>query len=440
MNQPTRRTFLQTAVLATGATLAAPYAKTAHSAGKLRLGLWDHWVPGANDELQHIVEEWAKTNNIEAQLDFIAEPEIVAAAEARAGTGHDIFTQWDWNVTIHKEMLEPVDDVVKEITGQYGPYLDVAAYLAQHDGIWRAVAAPTGSHTYPLASRLDLWKEHCGIDLKAMFPAGPRDSGLAWSYRTFLEGCKMLFAAGKPFGNPIGASSDSQSWLGPLFLAFGAELANAGGEITVDSDGTRAALQYMQELTQYMTKDVYAWDNAGNNRWLISGQGAAIMNPPSAWAVAKRDAPDVAAQVWHHDVPSGPKGRYRGVDPAFWGIWEFSENKSAAKDLLLHLCQKEQVARLIAASQGYDTPLQPALYDHKVWEEESPPDGTLYNYVPRGDEKLIIPGYPAPPSIAARIYTEGLYGNLVAQVTQGGLSIDDAIAWAEREIDGFMSR
>ena len=61
------------------------------------------------------------------------------------------------------------------------------------------------------------------------------------------------------------------------------------------------------------------------------------MNPPSAWAVAKRDAPQVAEQCWTHGFPAGPKGRYAPFLPFFWGIWNFSKNQSAAKSLLRHL-------------------------------------------------------------------------------------------------------
>ena len=42
----TRRTVLQ---IAAGATLAAPFVRGAHAAGKLSFGTWDHWVPGASD-------------------------------------------------------------------------------------------------------------------------------------------------------------------------------------------------------------------------------------------------------------------------------------------------------------------------------------------------------------------------------------------------------
>jgi len=366
---------------------------------------------------------------------------VTAAAEARAGVGHDIFALPTWDVTIHREVLEPVDDLVEEVVKANGPFTDTASYLCRHDGTWRAVIAPTGSHTYPMVSRLDLWKEHAGIDLLELFPAGPRDQAKVdaeWTYANFLEAVKKLHAAGHPFGNPIGPTSDSQDWLGPLFLSFGSEMVDANGDIVVDSDATRAALEYMKELTQYMPPDIYAWDDAGNNRWIISGNGSCIQNPPSAWTVAVRDQPEVGAQLWHHDTPSGPAGRFRGALPYSWGIWNFSQNISAAKDLLLHLSQREQFARLADASRGYDMPLQPDLYDHPIWETEGPPEGTNYNYPHRGDEQIIVAGYPAPPAIAAQIYSQALIPNMVARVTQGEESIDDAIFWASEEAEGYL--
>ena len=80
------------------------------------------------------------------------------------------------------------------------------------------------------------------------------------------------------------------------------------------------------------------------------------MNPPSAWAVAKRDAPQVAEQCWTHGFPVGPKGRFAPFLPYFWSVWNFSKSKQAAKSLLLHLSQPEAVEKLVAASGGYDLP------------------------------------------------------------------------------------
>ena len=67
-----RRRFLQNAAFASVATFAAPYVKTAHSAGKLSLGIWDHWVPGVNAVLRTICEEWGSINGVEVTVDLPA--------------------------------------------------------------------------------------------------------------------------------------------------------------------------------------------------------------------------------------------------------------------------------------------------------------------------------------------------------------------------------
>jgi hypothetical protein len=440
-----RRRFLQATSLAGAATLAAPYVKRAYGAGELKLGMWDHWVPGANDKFTELAQAWADQNGVTMTIDYITSTGdknlVTIAAEARAQSGHDILSFPTFQVAVHANALEPVDDVMEELIGQYGEPSQLGGYLAKIDGTWRAVTTSTGSQTYGMCSRLDYFRDIAGIDLTELFPAGERDQAKideVWTYANFLELAKKLHAGGHAFGNPIGQTSDSQDWIGPIFHAFGSQAMDESGEITLDSAATREALAYMEELTAVMPDDIYAWDDAGNNRWLISGNGACIQNPPSPWTVAKRDAPDVAAQVWHHDVPAGPNGRYRGSLPYFWGMWQFSPNKSAGKDFLLHMMQKEQQAALIQASQGYDAPLFTAFNDNPVWVDQEPPKGTLYNYPIRGNEELYIAGFPAPPQACAQIYIQSLFPNLVAQVTQQGLSHDDAIAWATEEIEGFM--
>ena len=91
---------------------------------------------------------------------------------------------------------------------------------------------------------------------------------------------------------------------------------------------------------------------------------------------------------------------------------------------------------MVVASQGYDIPIIISHYrSNDYWTNAEPPKGVLYNYPVRGDEKQIVVGYPAPPEFASQIYAQTLLPNLVARVTQGGESFDDAIAWAENEAE-----
>jgi hypothetical protein len=184
--------------------------------------------------------------------------------------------------------------------------------------------------------------------------------------------------------------------------------------------------------------EVYAWDDAGNNRWLISGKGSGIMNPPSAWAVAKRDNIKVAEQVWHHAMPKGPKGRFVGQLPFSYGLWSFSKNKSAAKDLLLHVSQRESVQQLVAASSGYDLPAFKSMHDFDTWKTVEPPVGVVYSYPPRGDEVTSITGRPARAEVGAQIYNQAINTVMVAKFTQGNEKLDDVIKWASNELEGTL--
>jgi ABC-type glycerol-3-phosphate transport system substrate-binding protein len=162
------------------------------------------------------------------------------------------------------------------------------------------------------------------------------------------------------------------------------------------------------------------------------------MNPPSAWAVAKRDNPTVAENCWTHPMPSGPKGRFVGQLPQFYGVWSFSKNKAAAKDLLLHISQKESIKQLVAASVGYDLPSFKSMYDLDTWKTVEPPVGTVYSYPPRGDELTSIAGAPARSDVGAQIYNQAINTVMVAKFTQGNEKLDEVIKWAENELEGTL--
>lgn len=139
-------------------------------------------------------------------------------------------------------------------------------------------------------------KKHAGIDVQEMYPAGGAPKVENWTMETFLKAAEACHKAGVPFGIGLGETTDSVDTAGAIFQSFGAELVNAKGDITVKTDQVRQAMEFYKKLIAFLPPDAPSWDDASNNKWLISGRGAMILNPPSAWAVAKRDAPQVAEQ------------------------------------------------------------------------------------------------------------------------------------------------
>src|ERR1700712_5810360 len=102
-----RRQFVAATALTSAALITAPYVRGAHAAGKLSMGFWDHWVPGANNACTALVNEWAAKEKVEVSIDYIPSQGnknlLTIAAEAQAKSGHDILAMPSWWPHAHAE-------------------------------------------------------------------------------------------------------------------------------------------------------------------------------------------------------------------------------------------------------------------------------------------------------------------------------------------------
>ncbi len=438
-----RRRVLQASAAA--AALPLVNIHSAHSAGRLTCAFWDHWVPAGNDAMRKVVAVWAEKNHVDVQIDFLSaignKIDLTMGAEALAKTGHDIFAFDQWTVHQWSDLLEPVDDVMAKLIAENGPTIETVEYLAKIKGHWMAVPVGPGSAPLPPCARISMLKKYAGIDVQAMYPAHEVKPPEApeWDYDMMLKAAEACHKAGYPFGFGCGATTDSVQTWGAIFGAFGADLVNGEGKITVDTDAVHNVLAYAKKLTAVLPPDTVSYDDASNNRALISGKAAMIWNPPSAWAVAKRDAPQVAADCWTFPNPKGVKGRLVPHRPYFYGIWSFAKDKQPAKELIHYLMQRPQAETLTTAVVGYDIPPFKSFADFKIWSEVEPPLGVVYNYPlrPWHEAKYYIPGSAAPAEIAVQMWNRGTIPTMVAKLVSGQTP-EQAIKWANNELEGFM--
>lgn len=439
-----RDLLLAGAGIAAAGTLAAPMVHAQGSAGSLRCGFWDHWVPAGNGVLRELCAEWGQQNRVNVQVDFITsvgnQNLLTIAAQAQSRSGHDILSFPTWEPASKAELLEPVDDVMGRLGAKYGAVNAAAEYLGKIKGKWVAIPAVSGTQMKPACVRFDLLQQHAGIDIRAMWPAenkvGP--GAETWNWDTFLVAAEKCHAAGVPFGMPMGSFTDAVDTIGAIFASFGASVMDDKGNVTVRGNAKlRTAVEYLVRLSRFLPSDVWAWDDASNNRALISGRSALIFNPPSAWAVAKRDNPQVSENCWTVPMPAGPEGRFTPYLPYFWGIWSFSRNKTAAKGLLEFLSERTSAERQTTTSNGYDIPPFLSMSDFAIWNNEGPPKGTVFNYPQKAhhNARTSVAFAPAPAEFAVQAYTNALNTKTIARIAQGGDSVDQALNWLERELN-----
>jgi ABC-type glycerol-3-phosphate transport system substrate-binding protein len=436
-----RRRLMAGSAMAT-AMVAAPFVRGAHAAGKLSMGFWDHWVPGANAATEKAVRAWAEKEKVEVSIDFITSQGnkllLTGAAESQAKSGHDILALSTWLPSRYADQLVSMDDVMADLIKDNGKVNPTVEYLGRIKGKWVGVPATVGSQIKGPCSRIDYMKQYAGIDVQAMYPNGAPPKADAWTFDALLKAAEACHKGGHPFGIGLGTTADNVDTAGAIFHGFGAMLVDEKGDATVKTDAVRQALDYYKKLMAFLPPDVAAWDDASNNKFLVSGQASMIMNPPSAWAVAKRDAPKVAELCWTHGFAAGPKGRFAPFVPYFWSTWNFSKNASAAKSLIRHLSTEAVVESMVVASGGYDLPSFEKFTTFKVWQEEGPPKGTLYHYPnPHNHQILSVAGAPAPHGIAERIYTQATQTQMAVRYFRGE-PLEKTLAWAESEIEGFM--
>ena len=441
----TRRGALKLA--AASAALPLVHIRTAGAAGKVNIGFWDHWVPGANAVMQKQVDAWAASSKVEVTADFITSSggklNLTPAAETQAKAGHDVMTFVNWDVRNYSDSLLDVSDVVKGVMSFAGTPNEAATYLGSEKGAWFGVPSTSGTQTKPACARISWFKKQ-GLDLQAMYPTHDEHNALqdAWTWDAFTKYAEaaqkdnLTFALGLGAGG--GINTDATDLHGAMFQAYGAKLVDKAGKSLMKSNEVREVLEYFQKLLKFYPVDAVSYDDASNNRALISGKSALIFNPPSAWAVAKRDNLAVAEDCWTFPAPKGPKGRFVPTQNFYWGVYKFSKNPSASKDLIAHLMQRENIEARCIASAGYDLPPYSKLLDFKVWEEVGPPVGTVFNYPPRPASGQIpsLTASEASPDIAVQIYNRAVHNQMLARL-RDGKSFAEVIAWAEDEIGGY---
>jgi multiple sugar transport system substrate-binding protein len=412
-----RRRFLATAGAATGLAWLAegrpPAFAQRRTLTALSLSLF---VPSGDERFTEIMQEFGKQANCDVRYDTVKVTDVPVklAAEATAQAGHDLIDVWEAFGYLHRNNLANLDDVLDDVGRRYEVYPGHRATF-HIDGHWKV--APW------------YWLSVVGTYNTKHFKAANLAVPRTWDdlHRAGAE----LKKRGAPIGIPISNCTDAILTWRVVMWCYGAKEVEADGKtVAISSPKTAEFLEYAKRLyTDAMTAEVLSWDDAGNNRLILSGKGSWVYNPVSIYLAAKDKDLPIAAEIDHHEGLSGPAGRFGATFHHGIGLWKFSKNIDLAKDFLRFLYQEDKFASWIAAAKGFCMSPFKKFEGHEVWKKDP-----KLSLLPREGPFTRPQGWPGPPTqFIGAMDAKYLLPNMIAKVC-GGMPIKEAMAWMEKEM------
>src|SRR2546425_8439874 len=178
-----------------------------------------------------------------------------------------------------------------------------------------------------------------------------------------------------------------------------------------------------------MEPEVLSWDDASNNRFILSGKGSWIHNPISPYNAALKEKMPIADDINHHTSPAGPAGIHSAVPILGLGVWKFSKNIDVAKEFIQFLFRKENYDAWIVASNAFNHPPLRHFADHPIWARNP-----KFAMLPKEAEYAHPRGWPAKPSEAAQRIDEAFVLPDMTAKAVNGMPTKRAMDWAQDQV------
>ncbi len=386
---------------------------------------WANFVPEADQYLGKLAQEFGKKYDVQVRIDIISLNDFPTklAAEIQSMSGHDIILLMNYSTALYKDYLVPVNDIINKIQVKYGRFVPAAQEAGLIEGNWYSI--PCYYTPSPGVYRKDYFAQ-----------AGVKPPS---TYDDLLKVAEKLFKIGHPIGLPISHCGDSNDWLFMVLNSFGAKVIDEKGNVVINSPETKKALEYVKELSKYMPTDIFAWDGAGNNKWILSGIGSYIINSMSVVASAKNDFPDIYKNLGLVLPPKGSAGLFATTSMYSYGVTKWSKNQVLAKQFLEYLYDENNFKGWVEASKGYNMPLFITLTKFNNLQ--------CWNLYP--DVKILftigkyyhLPVWPAPASASAQLtYDSYIIPDMFANYITGKMNLDESIKWAEQQLNQLWKK
>ena len=414
-----RRRFLQASAGAVAGLSLTALDRAPALAQKRELTFlsWNHFVPAADDELRRQAEVFSKQAGVTVRVDTIAHLQLPTkrAAEAQSQSGHDMLLTGDADPFLFENQLADVGDLVDDLGKKYGGWYPFAAESCQTKSGWKAV--PWFWISFPATYNMAHFKK-AGLE----YPK---------TWAELLQHGKSLKKQGNPVGIAISHCADANTTYWSIAWCHGAKVLEADGKTpAINSDKTAQVIEYYKELYRdAMDPEVLSWDDASNNRGILSGKYSWIHNPISPYNAALKEKMPIADDINHHPSPAGPAGTHSAPPINMISVWKFSKNIPLATEFLKFLFQKENYDAWIVAGNAFNHPPLRHLADHPIWARNP-----KFAMLPKEAEFAHPRGWPAKPNDAVgRIAVNYVLPDMVAKAVNG-MPTKRAMEWGQDHV------
>jgi multiple sugar transport system substrate-binding protein len=378
---------------------------------------FNNFVPQSDEELRRQGQVFAKQSKVKVTIDTIDGSQLPQklAAEVQTRAGHDVVALLRSSPYLYKDSLVSLDAIGESLGKKHGGWYDFCRDYSVVDGHWKALYW--------------LWIDFPGQYNKRYFDEAGLHAPDTWE--ELLQAGRVLKKRGHPVGVAISQCFDANASFWSIMWGFGGKVLDADGKtIAMETSEMQATLEFYKVLyTEAMDNEVLSWDNASNNRCLVSGRCCWIHNPISAYESARSYHMPIADDIYFHRTPAGPAGRYEEVGGAAVGIWNFSANIELAKELLAFLFAPENYSAWITASFGSNHPALRDFADNPIWQKD-PKTAEL----PKEAEYARASGWPAKPNQYVQLIENNyILPNMAAKVVTG-TPITEAIHWGVEQV------
>jgi multiple sugar transport system substrate-binding protein len=424
-------------VAVAGATAGGAFAgPLRHSGRQLKRTLsvvqWQHFESAYDTWFDSWAADWGNANDVTVTVDHVDYTTLpaLAAKEAKAQRGHDVFGFLSSPAGYEDQVIDH-SSIVSQVESQVGPYSDLGKKSTYNPRTKTYFGVSDSYVPAPLLWRFDLWN-------------AVGESPATWDH--VRNAAPSLKAAGYPIGIGQSNESDSNTALTAFLLSYGAQIQDESNALTIASKNTIEAVQYMADLYRRgEDEEIFGWNPASNNAFLLSGRGSMIVNAISAIRTAEQLQLPYLNDLRIWPMPAGPAARlglpqYTSV----YSIWKFSKNTDVAQRFIADLCAGYKQATL--ASSLFNYPSFPGAFPLKqIYQaaaaDPNPPRGKYSILTTIAAKYTRQPGYPgySNPAIIETL-DRYLIPQMFAQVSQGKMTATDSVQAAAKQMQQIWAK